>query len=173
MDFELAGIVGEALRRWPLPEGESRVGRNPDSPISIPDRSVSREHALLARRGDEVTVTDLGSRNGTAVNGQRLRAAQTLRVGDQIAFGNVLLRLERESVPVHPSLSEHTRLDSTVKLAWQDVRSRPAGEARTAVGSGRHRGCSSMTLRAATWRGCATSWAPSATTGTASAAGSR
>lgn len=130
MDFELAGIVGEALRRWAVPEGESRVGRNPDSQISIPDRSVSREHALLIRRGEEISVRDLGSRNGTAVNAQRVREEQTLRVGDQVAFGNVLLRLERESGPVHPSLSEHTRLDSTVKLAWQDVRSRPAGESR-------------------------------------------
>jgi sigma-B regulation protein RsbU (phosphoserine phosphatase) len=130
MDFELVGIVDEALRRWPIPEGESKVGRNPDIPVSIPDRSVSREHALLARHGEEIAVLDLGSRNGTAVNGQRLRERHALRVGDQVAFGNVLLRLELESAPVQPSLSEHTRLDSTVKLAWQDVRSRPGSEAR-------------------------------------------
>jgi sigma-B regulation protein RsbU (phosphoserine phosphatase) len=122
MDYQLVGIVGESLRKWPLPDGEAKVGRSTEVAISVPDRSVSREHAVLRRTGDSLVVVDLQSRNGTSVNGTRVRGPQTLQPGDQIAFGNVVLTLVSEEQPLQPSLSDHTRLDSTVKLAWNDVR---------------------------------------------------
>lgn len=129
MDYELVGLVGETLGRWPVPEGATKVGRSGELSISLPDRSVSREHALLERRADEVVVTDLASRNGTTVNGERVRGPRSLAVGDQIAFGNVGLRFARTEEPVQPSLTEHTRLDSTVKLDWNSVRNAPPGKA--------------------------------------------
>jgi len=125
VDFELVGIVGETLRRWRIPEGETRVGRNAELAISLPDRSVSREHALLTRQGDAVEVTDLLSRNGTAVNGDRIQTPRALRAGDKVSFGNVVLTLNGAEQAMQPSLTEHTRLDSTMKLAWNDVRSAP------------------------------------------------
>ena len=122
MDFELVGLLGDALRRWPVPEGETRLGRGAELAISLADRSVSRDHAVVTRDGDTVTVRDLGSRNGTTVNGERVTAPRPLRAGDRVALGNVVLTLETSGDAAAPALSDHTRLDSAVKLAWQDVR---------------------------------------------------
>lgn len=123
MEYHLVGLLGDALRKWPIPEGTSKVGRGAELPVSLPDRSVSREHALLVRTGDALRIEDLGSRNGTFVNGQRLSAPHVARAGDEIGFGNITLKLQAESGgAVEPSYSEHVRLDSTVKLAWNDVR---------------------------------------------------
>jgi serine phosphatase RsbU (regulator of sigma subunit) len=132
VDYGLSGVVGETLRRWPIPEGESRIGRNAELLISLPDRSVSREHASLLRTGDDLQLADLGSRNGTSVNGERIQAPRALRAGDSVSFGNVTLVLQSAEQAVQPSLSEHARLDSTMKLAWNDVRSAPpsSGEGR-------------------------------------------
>lgn len=134
MDYHLVGLLGDALRKWPIPEGTSKVGRGAELPVSLPDRSVSREHAQLVRRGTELRVEDLGSRNGTFVNGKRLSAPQVARSGDEIAFGNVTLTLQMENAqPLEPSYSEHVRLDSTVKLAWNDVRTLvPSGAEKSA-----------------------------------------
>lgn len=130
VEYELVGIVGESLRRWRVPEGETRIGRNAELTISLPDRSVSREHALLKRTGDVLELTDLLSRNGTTVNGERLQTARALRAGDKIAFGNVVLTLNGSEQVLQPSLSDHARLDSTMKLAWTEVRSSPPTDAR-------------------------------------------
>jgi serine phosphatase RsbU (regulator of sigma subunit) len=121
MDFELVGLIGDTLRRWPLLEGETRLGRGTELAVSLPDRSVSREHAVVVRDGDSVSVRDLGSRNGTTVNGERVSEMRPLRSGDRIALGNVVLTLET-AVDAQPTFGDDKRLDSAVKLAWQDVR---------------------------------------------------
>jgi serine phosphatase RsbU (regulator of sigma subunit)/pSer/pThr/pTyr-binding forkhead associated (FHA) protein len=125
IDYELTGVVGDALRRWPIPQGETRIGRNAELAVSLADRSVSREHALLVRDADALHLTDLGSRNGTSVNGDRIQKAHALRAGDSITFGNVTLVLQGSEQVLQPSLTEHARLDSTVKLAWNDLRAAP------------------------------------------------
>ena len=48
------------------------IGRRPDCDIFLDDVTVSRDHALLVRRNDEVHIDDLGSLNGTYVNRQRI-----------------------------------------------------------------------------------------------------
>src|SRR2546426_5745612 len=128
MEFQLEGIVDETLHRWRIPEGTSHVGRSSDLPISLPDRSVSRVHAAMKRHGPDISVEDLKSRNGTTVNGVRIHEARPLHPGDQISFGNVTLRVVSEGQPIQVSLTEHMKLDSTVKLAWNDVRSIPTKE---------------------------------------------
>ena len=130
VDFKLSGIVGEALHTWDVPEGETRVGRSSDLQVSLPDRSVSRMHALLRRTGDVVVLEDVGSRNGTSVNGVRVRGSQRLQPEDRISFGNVTLRLVTQELPVQPTLSEHAQLDSTFKLQWKDVRAPAPAESR-------------------------------------------
>jgi serine phosphatase RsbU (regulator of sigma subunit) len=122
VDFELVGLIGETLRRWPLPAGETRIGRGAELPVSLADRSVSREHAVLSRDGDRIELRDLGSRNGTTVNGERLAEPRLLQAGDRVALGNVVLTLEAASDSSQPAFGDHTKLDSAVKLAWQDVR---------------------------------------------------
>jgi sigma-B regulation protein RsbU (phosphoserine phosphatase) len=120
--YKLTGIVGESLQTWEIPEGISRIGRSSDLELSIPDRSVSRTHAALHCQGETLMLEDLGSRNGTSVNGVRLTAPQKLNADDRVSFGNVTLKLTTEDLQIQPSLVDHESLDSTFKLNWKDVR---------------------------------------------------
>lgn len=65
------------------------VGRGQDTQVCIPDRSVSRFHARLERDAGGWRVTDLGSSNGTFVNGARIATAITLEHGDEVRFGSI------------------------------------------------------------------------------------
>jgi hypothetical protein len=76
-----------------LIEGRTTVGRSEESDIFLVDPSVSRNHASLTVEGDAVLVQDLGSTNGTYVNGDRVVKTH-LVPGDVLIFGNTQLRLE-------------------------------------------------------------------------------
>jgi DNA-binding NtrC family response regulator len=81
--------------------GSVSVGRDADSDLQLADASVSRRHARIDMRGDHATVTDLGSRNGTWINGERL-SDEPRRVarGDEIRLGSVRIALlARSMVP--------------------------------------------------------------------------
>ncbi|HKP59964.1 MAG TPA: FHA domain-containing protein [Polyangiales bacterium] len=69
------------------------VGRGDDVHLQFDDPSVSRRHAELRACGDQLIVEDLGSRNGTFVNGQRIEQPVTLRPGDDLVFGACGLRV--------------------------------------------------------------------------------
>jgi hypothetical protein len=76
-------------------EGPSEVGREAGLALSlIGESTVSRRHARLERTGDVVVLTDLGSTNGTFVNGERVTEPTTLRPGDSVQFGAVPFRFE-------------------------------------------------------------------------------
>ncbi len=74
-------------------EGAVRVGRGEGSDVVLADPSVSREHAIVDVRGREAFVRDLGSTNGTFVNGRRVEK-HPLRDGDELLFGNTSMRFE-------------------------------------------------------------------------------
>jgi pSer/pThr/pTyr-binding forkhead associated (FHA) protein len=71
------------------------IGRSPGSDIVIGDDFVSALHAKIYQKGNEVVVEDLGSTNGTILNGDRLRTPSTLRPGDTIDIGTVRLEVDR------------------------------------------------------------------------------
>lgn len=68
------------------------VGRSAGAGIVIADDSVSREHARFAISGTTVQIEDLGSSNGTLVNGQTVQGKATLRDGDMLQFGSIHLK---------------------------------------------------------------------------------
>jgi pSer/pThr/pTyr-binding forkhead associated (FHA) protein len=68
------------------------VGRQDDADIKLTDIFVSAEHARLTLDGDEWRVTDLGTTNGTFVNGTRIKQPTVLRPGDEVRFGRVRAR---------------------------------------------------------------------------------
>ncbi|HVA28577.1 MAG TPA: FhaA domain-containing protein, partial [Candidatus Baltobacteraceae bacterium] len=72
-------------------EGRARIGRSEESEIFLVDPSVSRTHAVVEVDGTEPIVRDLGSTNGTFVNGERIEA-RPLRDGDELMFGNTRMR---------------------------------------------------------------------------------
>lgn len=75
---------------------ELTVGRGGGCGVVIPDdQFVSTVHARLFRRGDETYVEDLGSRNGTFVNGQPVQAPTRLKRGDRVQFGETVGEVQR------------------------------------------------------------------------------
>jgi DNA-binding winged helix-turn-helix (wHTH) protein len=80
------------LRQVPLTAGANIIGRGTDSSIWIDAPGVSRHHARIVIRGDEATIEDLGSKNGTYVAGERVMAPRRLDDGDQIRLGSVVVR---------------------------------------------------------------------------------
>jgi DNA-binding NtrC family response regulator len=90
-------VVGESLAEThALPTtGAVVVGRGPRSGIVIPDASVSREHAILRIEGGEVTIEELGSRNGTQLGGVPLVPGKLARVlpGASLVVGSIVLLL--------------------------------------------------------------------------------
>jgi hypothetical protein len=74
-------------------QGQARIGRNEESEIVLVDPSVSRAHAIVEVNAGKPVVRDLGSTNGTFVNGRRVRA-HPLRDGDELLFGNTKMRFE-------------------------------------------------------------------------------
>jgi hypothetical protein len=79
--------------RVPLGEDVLTVGRLPESTIVLADPNVSRNHAEIRPRGTGFVVVDLGSTNGTRVNGVRI-TEQELVDGDDVTFGNTRMRFE-------------------------------------------------------------------------------
>src|SRR5204863_3336146 len=71
------------------------VGRGTENTLTIRNASLSREHREILTFGSEVIVRDLGSRNGTFIDGHRLTHTQAQAKHDQIiSFGNVRVRLD-------------------------------------------------------------------------------
>jgi hypothetical protein len=68
------------------PEGKVVIGRSKDAAITIPDANMSRAHCAITATSQGYRLEDLGSTNGTSVNGKRVREA-VLREGDRIVFG--------------------------------------------------------------------------------------
>lgn len=91
-------IVEPAARKgetYPLTD-ELTVGRGGGCGVVIPDdQFVSTVHARLFRRGDDLLVEDLGSRNGTFVNGAKVESPTRLRRGDRVQFGETVGEIQR------------------------------------------------------------------------------
>ena len=84
------------------------LGRSPDVDLRLESTSVSRHHLTLRRRGEELLVEDLGSANGTFLNGTRLTGVRALRPGDTLKVADVELEyhlLGAGSTPAAPGPS--------------------------------------------------------------------
>ena len=79
--------VGES---FPLEGDRMTVGRRPDSDVFLDDVTVSRDHALVVKRGGDFYLDDLGSLNGTYVNRRRIESHK-LADGDELQIGNYKL----------------------------------------------------------------------------------
>src|SRR5690606_41032348 len=70
------------------------LGRHPNNSIQLLDKIVSKEHCILEQRDGGFVLRDLGSLNGTYVNGERVRGEMMLRHGDEIALGSTRARYD-------------------------------------------------------------------------------
>jgi hypothetical protein len=80
---------------YPLEGPEIIIGREASNGVAINDAEVSRKHAKLVLQGSTYAIQDLGSTNGTFINGQRVAGSQVLNPGDTVSFGaNIVLLYE-------------------------------------------------------------------------------
>ena len=87
-------------KTYPLEALEIIIGRDASNGIAINDAEISRKHARLSLHGSAYVIQDLGSTNGTFVNGQRLTGTQVLNAGDTVSFGeNIVLMYEAAMDP--------------------------------------------------------------------------
>ncbi len=85
-------------------DAEYVVGRDPGVDVPIEDRSISRRHVVLSVKGRDVVLSDLGSLNGSRVNGQRIaEQGHALHSGDVISIGAVQLIFQRSGGAPAPS----------------------------------------------------------------------
>jgi len=87
----LTGPAADAGREFALDRPSVTIGRQSDQVIVLRDPSVSRAHARIEIDRHGATIVDLGSTNGTAVNGLRVQDRAALRGGDHIKIGGVVL----------------------------------------------------------------------------------
>jgi len=71
-------------------QGDSVIGRSPSCEIPIDDSKASRRHCRLTVQSGKLSISDLGSRNGTLVNGERVGPARTLESGDRVVVGSTV-----------------------------------------------------------------------------------
>jgi DNA-binding winged helix-turn-helix (wHTH) protein len=100
-------IVGE--RRFALLQGENIIGRDPDVNIWLDLETISRRHARLLASDAGVVLEDLGSKNGTSVEGKRITSAHTLGNGQRFVCGRLHI-IYRESGADLPTATELSRI---------------------------------------------------------------
>lgn len=135
MEWALVAYAGAALGRiFPLLPGETLVGRAPSARVALLDSEVSRHHARILLEEGQLRLEDLGSTNGTLVNGTKAEGILSLRAGDRLAIGTHVLKvvamdaLERA---FHETLLDLSTKDPLTGLA---NRSGALGEFQTRFG---------------------------------------
>ena len=79
----------------PLEKERVTIGRRADNDVCLPYPAVSGEHAQVVTILADSFLEDLGSTNGTLVNGTRIERAERLRFGDELAIGRIAMRIEK------------------------------------------------------------------------------
>jgi hypothetical protein len=101
--MRLVGLGGSAPREVVIAEGRTRVGSADDNDLVIAESTVSRRHAEIHRWRARCVIKDLGSTNGTFLNGVRLGSRARIKGGDEICFGTVRFVAHDPTVRTHNS----------------------------------------------------------------------
>ncbi|WP_437188497.1 SpoIIE family protein phosphatase [Planctomicrobium sp. SH668] len=88
-------LEGEA-KVLDLSETDVIIGRLPECEVQLPSNLVSRKHARVFKDGERYCIEDLGSGNGTFVNGQKIQEVRPLKPNDRMKFGPILIRFESD-----------------------------------------------------------------------------
>jgi hypothetical protein len=88
-------LVGEGQRVFRLEKDGAILGRDPGCDVMIDHGAVSRRHCAVRCKEEGLSVMDLGSRNGTFVNGKAIKAEALVREGEVLSFGTLSFRVTR------------------------------------------------------------------------------
>ncbi len=119
-----------AKGRVPLAKDRVTIGRSRESDIFLPDQWLSRHHAEIRAASGGFAVVDLGSKNGTLVNGVRIVEGRPLRHGDTITLGEHTLTFTDEDVAAEAADEPEplgTRVFSARELS--DIKTKPVADA--------------------------------------------
>src|SRR3954464_5142581 len=105
MSAQLVPLSAGTFPAIPLQKPVLLIGRHPECDVRLDLAKISRRHCCVALAYDRVMIRDLGSRNGLRVNGLVVEEAQ-LRLGDEVAIGPILYRLEQDAPPPPPPLAK-------------------------------------------------------------------
>ena len=121
-------VPGMPAQKFLLDRTVTTIGRSSMNDLPIPDKMLSRQHARIVRDGNGgLAIEDMGSRNGTFVNGEKLTALLPLKSGDRITVGGVTLKVESESttrVRIDEFAGEDA-LDNTILKASAELLRKP------------------------------------------------
>lgn len=110
--------------RFPITRDRVTIGRSRESDIFLPDQWLSRHHAEIRRDAGGFAVVDLGSKNGTLLNGDQVADIQRLHDGDVITLGEHVLTFTDDAAGDEDAAPEGTRIFSARELS--DIRTRPS-----------------------------------------------
>jgi predicted component of type VI protein secretion system len=133
-DLILEIVEGDEAGRQVAVTGPIEIGRDASADVSLGDEQASRRHARVSGQGDGALVEDLGSTNGTYVNGQPIEGPRAVRPGDQIRVGLTVLELRTaQDVQSQPSavqaVPQVTQLDPDVLEPVPEEELQPAATA--------------------------------------------
>ncbi len=114
---------GNTIRVWPLKDSNTyRIGRAPTNDITLPYSWVSRKHTMIQVESSGIyNIIDLGSSNGTFINGRRLLVTLPLNTGDHISIGKTVM-LFQQNLDTIPMMLEHdATMDKTVAFLQKEL----------------------------------------------------
>ncbi len=110
----------EPLRHVRVDSSRFTIGRKPDASLCIPSATVSRDHAELVAVDRELLLRDLGSTNGTYINGNRIHHPCSVRHGDLLQFGQVLFRAVQQTTDTGSQTIQDDSCDRALALIQFD-----------------------------------------------------
>jgi pSer/pThr/pTyr-binding forkhead associated (FHA) protein len=98
MNIVLVMFKDDERREFPIASEKTILGRRQDCHLRIPTKDVSRQHCVLLVQDKALVVKDLGSSNGTFINGKRIAEAE-LKAGDRLRLGPVTFVVQIDGKP--------------------------------------------------------------------------
>ncbi len=129
MTLRLTATLQGETRHWPLSTSPVRIGRGSGNAIQILDATVSKEHAELLEQGGHWTIRDLGSRNGTRVNGREATAPLAIGSGDRLEVGQVQVVVNDSGQSVPSKFTTSENVGSSIRLNVRELLERPSHSA--------------------------------------------
>ena len=133
----LAGRVGDQDVRFELAEGLHVLGRATDCDVVLPESSISRRHAELEYTSGRTRVRDLGSHNGTQVNGAPADGWRTVSPGDQLTLGRAVFTVGGGADTQALMTIVGDQHSTGVAITWQELTGTDSGTKRNTRRAGK------------------------------------